>query len=114
MKSFEARMKALWRDDPTEASMTIDIRLDAETKSILAPWHLFGAFDLEGEHSRPFILRRNGEIDFGVGFSRRWRTNLRVIRVGVGVRFQIFWNEFDAGEYEVVKVARLGSQGENQ
>jgi hypothetical protein len=113
MKTFEARMKALWRDDPTEASMTIDIRLDAQTKSILAPWDLFGAFDLDGDTPRPFILRSDGEIDFGIDVSRRWRTNLRLIRVSVGARFQVLWNESDAGEYEIVKVARLGSRDEN-
>ncbi len=114
MKTFEARIKALWRDDPTEASMTIDIRLDAETKSILAPWDLFGAFDIDGDNSRPFILRWDGAIDFGVDVSRRWQTNLREIGVSVGARFQVYWNEFDAGEYEVVKVARLGSRDEDR
>ncbi|BDV40637.1 hypothetical protein DSM21852_38900 [Methylocystis bryophila] len=103
-------MKALWRDDPTEATMTVDIRLDAETGSILAPWDLFGAFDLDGDRSRPFILRRDGEIDFGASAARRWRTNLRDLRVGVGARFQVYWNESDAGDYEVVKIARLGSR----
>jgi hypothetical protein len=114
MKTFEARMKALWRDDPTEASMTIDIRLDAQTKSILAPWDLFGAFDLDGDSCRPFVLRGDGAIDFGVGVSRRWQTNLREIGVSVDARFQVYWNEFDAGEYKVVKVARLGSREEDR
>jgi len=94
--------------------MTIDIRLDAQTKSILAPWDLFGAFGLEGDTSRPFILRCDGVIDFGGDLSRRWRTNLRLVRVSVGTRFQVFWNEIDAGEYEIVKVARLGSRDENR
>ncbi len=108
MNTYAARMKALWRDDPTEASMTVDLRLDARTSSISAPWDLFGAFDLDGDYSRPFILRRNGKIDFGVTAPHRWQTNLRGLRVSVGAHFQVFWNETDAGEYEVVKVARLG------
>jgi len=110
MNTFEARVKALWRDDPTEASMIVDLRLDAQTKSILAPWDIFGTLD--GGCSRPFILRRNGEIDLGVGSPHRWHTNLRGLRVGVGARFQVFWNETDVGEYEVVKIARLGSRDE--
>jgi hypothetical protein len=112
MTTYQARMKALWRDDPTEASMTIDLRLEAQTRSISAPWDLFGAFDLDGDYSRPFILRRDGKIDFGVSAPHRWQTNFRAIRVGIGARFQIFWNETDAGEYEVVKVARLGLKDE--
>ena len=64
MKSFEARMKALWRDDPTEASMTsisarrrdeIDCCALGYLRRLRSRWR----------HSRPFILRRNGEIDFG-------------------------------------------------
>jgi len=108
MNTYEARMKALWRDDPTEASMSVDLRLDAQTGSISAPWDLLGAFDLDGECTRPFVLRRDGKIDFGLSGPHRWRTNLRSLRVGVGARFQVFWNETDAGDYEVVKVARLG------
>jgi len=77
MNTYEARMKALWRDDPTEASMSVDLRLDAETGSISAPWDLLGAFDLDSDYSRPFILRRDGKIDFGLGAPHRWRTNLR-------------------------------------
>lgn len=114
MKTFQARIKALWRDDPTEASMTIDIRLDEETRQISAPWDLFGAFDLDGDNSRPFILRRDGAIDFGVDVPRPWKTNLREIGVSIGARFKVYWNEFDAGEYEVVKIARLGSRDENR
>jgi len=110
MNTYEARLKALWRDDPSEASITVDLRLDAQTKSILAPWDIFGAFDLDGGCSRPFILRRDGEIDFGVGVPHRWRTNLRTLRASIGARFQVFWNETDFGEYEVVKIAKLGSR----
>jgi hypothetical protein len=110
MNTYEARMKALWRDDPTEASMTVDLRLDAQTGSISAPWDLFGVFNIDGDDSRPFILRRDGKIDFGVNTPHRWQTNLRGLRVSVGARFQVFWNETDAGDYEVVKVARLGSR----
>jgi hypothetical protein len=107
---FQVRMKALWRDDPAQASMTIDLRLGAQSKSILAPWDLFGAFDLDGENCRPFILRRDGRIDFGVGAPGSWRTNLRGLCVSVGARFNVFWNETDLGEYEVVKLAELGSR----
>jgi hypothetical protein len=114
MNTQDVRMKALWRDDPTEAALTVDLRLDAETKSILAPWDIFGAFDLEGSDTRPFILRRNGEIDFGSVSPHRWRTNLRAVRIDVGARFQVLWNEADIGEYEIVKIARLGSRDKSQ
>jgi hypothetical protein len=110
MTARDVRLKALWRDDPTEAALTLDLRLDAETAAILSPWECFGAFDLEGAQCRPFVLRRDGAMDFGAGSAYRWRTDLRGFRPRVGVRFRVHWNEADSGEYEIVKIAQLGAK----
>ncbi|KAF0124124.1 MAG: queA, partial [Methylocystaceae bacterium] len=69
----DMRILALWRDDPREAPMTIDARID--DARIVSTWDLFGAFALDGDSVRPFILRRDGRIDFGLGES--WRSDLR-------------------------------------
>ena len=61
----DVRVLALWRDDPREAPMTIDARIDGAR--IVSTWDLFGAFALDGDSVRPFILRRDGRIDFGLG-----------------------------------------------
>ena len=60
----DIRLLALWRDDPTEAPMTLDLRIDARG-GVVSTWDVFGAFDLDGAHCRPFVLRRDGTIDFG-------------------------------------------------
>jgi hypothetical protein len=102
----ERRILALWRDDPREAPMTIDARI--EDMRIVSTWELFGAFTLDGDGARPFVLRRDGRIDFGRGES--WRTNLREATVKVGTEFVIWFNESDSGLYRIVKIAELGAK----
>ncbi|MEF3365590.1 hypothetical protein V3H18_03485 [Methylocystis sp. 9N] len=103
----DMRIVALWRDDPTEAPMTVDARIvDAR---IASTWDLFGAFDLEGAGMRPFILRRDGGIDFGAGIER-WRTDLREAEIRIGANFSVWFNETDSGLYRIVKIAALGAK----
>lgn len=105
----DVRLRALWRDDPTEAPLTVDLRID-ENARIVSHWDIFGAFGLNGPDCRPFVLRRDGTIDFGAGTDAVRRTDLREIAVRVGGRFIVHWNEHDSGEYEIVKVAALGAK----
>lgn len=101
------RLIAQWRDDPTEALLTVDMRV-ADSR-FAAPWDVFGAIDLDGAHPRPFILRRDGRIDFG-GSPDRWRTDLRDAEIKVGTLFTVWFNETDHGTYKIVKLAELGSR----
>jgi hypothetical protein len=106
---LDVRVLALWRDDRTESPLTFDLRIDVATRHIVSNWHCFGACDLDGEKFRPFVLRRDGAIDFGVG-AHNWRTDLRETAMRVGERFTVHWNECDCGLYEIVKVAALGAK----
>lgn len=106
----DVRLLALWRDDPTEAPMTLDLRIDARGV-VVSTWDLFGAFDLDGAHCRPFILRRDGAIDFGAASPELWRTNLRDIAIAVNALFTVHWNDADSGVYKIVKIAALGAKG---
>lgn len=106
--AHNVRLLALWRDDPTEAPMTVDLRIDGVR--LASPWDLFGAFDLDGPGCRPFVLRRDGAIDFGAGQGERWRTNLREAELKVGARFVVWWNDADGGAYQIVKIAVLGAK----
>ena len=108
IRDGDVRLLALWRDDPTEAPMTIDLRL-REGRCVSA-WDLFGAFDLDGSGARPFILRRHGQIDFGAGSADNWRTDLRDTEMRVGSLFTIWFNATETGEYKIVKIASLGSR----
>ena len=100
------RLIAQWRDDPTEASLSVDLRIcDGR---LAAPWDMFGAFDVDGAAPRPFILRRDGRIDFGVSADHGWRTDLRKAELKVGALFSVWFNETDKGEYKIVKIAALG------
>lgn len=101
----ELRVIAQWLDDPTEAKMTLDARLD--DARIVATWDIFGALDLDGARSRPFILRRDGRLDFG---GECWRTDLRDADMRVGATFRVWFNEADSGEYRIVKIAALGGK----
>jgi hypothetical protein len=107
---LEVRVLALWRDDRTESPLNFDLRIDAASRRIVSHWDCFGACDLSGEKCRPFVLRRDGRIDFGVGARERWRTDLRDAVMRVGERFIVHWNECDFGSYEIVKVAELGAK----
>jgi hypothetical protein len=102
----DMRILALWRDDPREAPMTIDARIhDAR---IASTWELFGAFALDGDSVRPFVLRRDGQIDFGRGES--WRTDLREATIKIGSDFAVWFNKSDSGLYRIVKIAALGAK----
>jgi len=105
----DLRVLALWRDDPTEAPMTVDLRIDAALR-VASPWDLFGAFDLDGANCRPFVLRRDGAVDFGAPASRQWRTDLRAVAVAVNACFTVHWNDVDHGVYKIVKIAALGAK----
>jgi hypothetical protein len=103
----DRRLIAQWRDDPTEALMTVDLRI--EDGRFASTWDVFGAFDCDGPHPRPFILRRDGGIDFGAS-GDRWRTDLRGARLEVGTLFTVWFNETDSGQYKIVKIAALGDK----
>ncbi len=103
----DIRLIAQWRDDPTEALMTVDLRI--EGGRFASSWDVFGAFDLDGARPRPFILRRDGRIDFGEN-GDRWRTDLRDAELKVGALFTVWFNETDSGTYRIVKLARLGGK----
>ena len=108
IRDGDVRLLALWRDDPTEAPMTLDLRL--REGRCAAVWDLFGTFDLDGPKRRPFILRRDGRIDFGVGAADKWRTDLRDTEMRVGAFFTVWFNGADSGQYKIVKIAALGSR----
>lgn len=103
----DMRILALWRDDPTEAPMSVDARID--NARIVSKWDIFGAFDLDGARAQPFILRRDGGIDFGTERDR-WRTDLRDAAIKVGANFNVWFNESDNGVYRIVKIAALGAK----
>ncbi len=108
--SRDIRMLALWRDDPTEARLTVDLRICGETGAVVSGWDVFGAFDLDGKHCRPFVLRRDGAMDFGAAPEMKWSANLREIAIKVGACFVVRWNDNDSGEYKIVKIATLGAK----
>jgi hypothetical protein len=105
----DVRLLALWGDDPTEAPMTADLRLDGDGR-VVSGWDAFGAFDLDGPRCRPFVLRRDGAIDFGAADETRWRTDLRTLPLAVNARFTVHWNADDSGVYKIVKIAALGAK----
>jgi hypothetical protein len=102
------RLRALWRDDPTAAPMTIDLQISEGR--ISACHDLFGAFDLDGDVPRPFVLRRDGLFVFGGADACVWRTDLRDAEIAVGCCFSIHFNDRDHGVYRIVKLARPGSK----
>ena len=106
----DIRMLALWRDDPTEAPLTVDLRIDAATGAVVSVWDVFGAFDLDGADCRPFVLRRDGTLDFNAASGVKWKTNLRDVAIRIGASVTVHWNEADSGEYRIVKIAALGAK----
>jgi hypothetical protein len=111
--SREVRLLALWRDDPTEAPLTVDLRIDAQSGAVVGHWDVFGAFDLDRKTCRPFVLRADGVLEFGGGDEAgapRRRTDLRNVAIRVGAEFTMHWNEQDCGVYRIVKVATLGAK----
>jgi hypothetical protein len=107
MSARNVRLIAQWRDDPTEALITIDLRM--EDLRVASTWDVFGAVDLAGARPRPFILRRDGRIDFGAS-GDRWRTDLRDAELKVGTLFTVWFNETDTGVYRIVKIAEPGAK----
>jgi hypothetical protein len=105
----DVRVKALWIDDPTEAPLTIDLRVDAEGR-VVGSWPIFGAVDLDGPNCSPFVLRPDGAIEFARGEERRWRTDLRGRAMRVNEIFTVDWNERDSASYRIVKIAVLGAK----
>jgi hypothetical protein len=105
---LDVRVLALWRDDRTECPLTLDLRIDAESRRVISHWETFGACDLMGDKCRPFVLRRDGALDFGAVAAEAWLTDVRNVVIKVGERFTVHWNERDSGLYEIVKVASLG------
>jgi hypothetical protein len=105
----DVRVKALWIDDPTEAPLTIDLRIDAEGR-VAGHWPIFGAVDLGGPNCAPFVLRPDGAIEFGPGEARRWRADMRDHAMRVGEVFTVHWNERDSASYRIVKIATLGAK----
>lgn len=103
----DIRLIAQWRDDPTEALMTVDLRI--EGVRLISTWDVFGAFELDGAHPRPFILRRDGRIDFGEK-ADEWRTDLREAELKVTAFFTVWFNDTDSGQYKIVKIAELGAK----
>ena len=102
------RLRALWRDEPATAAITLDLALSGGR--VVSPYDLFGAFDLDGQSPRPFILRRDGRIDFGAADFHAWRTDLRNAEIFVGAVFSVFFNDRDSGLYRIVKLARPGTK----
>lgn len=102
------RLRALWRDDPTTAALTIDLALSGGR--VASRHDLFGAFDLDGVSPRPFILRRDGRIDFGGHACYSWRTDLRDTEIFINGDFRVFFNDQDNGLYRIVKLARPGTR----
>lgn len=102
----DVRLLALWQDDPTRAPMTVDLRI-AEAR-LASHWDVFGAFDLDGA-AQPFVLRRDGRIDFAAGRDP-WRTTLREADLHVGATFLVWFNDQDSGLYKIGKIAMLGAK----
>ena len=102
------RLIAQWCEDPQVAIFNIDLQI--KDNSISSNWDIFGSFDLDGAHTRPFVLRKNGLIDFGYLDPIKWTTNIRTIAPVVGNIFSISFNEQDSGAYKIVKIAALGQK----
>jgi len=102
------RLIAQWCEDPHVAVFNIDLQI--KDNLISSNWDIFGSFDLDGAHTRPFILRQNGQIDFGYLDPIKWTTNLRNITLKIGNTFLISFNEQDSGTYKIVKIAALGQK----
>ncbi len=109
MSPQNVRILAEWTDDPTESLLTLDLRID-DARRVVGTWSLFGAIDLDTAARAPFVLRPNGDMDFGAQSDRRWRTDLRQRLIKVGETFAIQWNDVDRGIYRIEKVAVLGSK----
>jgi len=104
-----ARVFAEWIDDRSECRFAFDLIVDRVDCRICGQWPIFGATDIGGPDARPFLLEPDGRLRFGQT-DRDWRTDLRGRPIKVGERFQVWWSPTDLAEYEIVKVAVLGSK----
>ena len=102
------RLIAQWCEDPLVAIFTLDLQIIDNL--ISSDWDIFGSFDLDGVNTRPFVLRKNGQIDFGSLEPIKWTTNLRSIKLVIGNIFHISFNDQDSGTYKIVKIAALGQK----
>ena len=102
------RLIAQWCEDPHVAIFNVDLQI--KDNLISSDWDIFGSFDLDGANTRPFILRKNGQIDFGHLDPIKWTTNLRSIKLIIGNAFYISFNDQDSGTYKIVKIAALGQK----
>jgi hypothetical protein len=113
--AFElTRLIAIWVDDPMQSVLTCDFILDPTTHKMSGMWDVFGAIDHASPESRPFILNRQGIIDFGSLAQedmRYWRVPLRELALHIGLEFWIEWPHDDRGLYRIERLAKLGSKG---
>jgi len=111
---MNVRILARWVDDPLESPITIDARLDANSKRIQGRWTLLGATDLGAPRCRPFTLDGDGMIDFGEGRpegDRFWRCDIRARDISLGSTFEVVWSGGERGVYRIEKIAEPGSRG---
>jgi hypothetical protein len=112
-ETLDVRILAAWIDDPLQSPITVDVRIAAETHRIVGRWSMFGATAIGTDACRPFVLTRDGRMDFGEGRrapDRYWRTDLLEREIVVGQRFAVEWSGGDSGTFVIEKVARLGSK----
>lgn len=102
------RLIAQWCEDPHTAIFNLDVQI--KDNLISSTWDVFGSFDLDSTNTRPFILRKNGQIDFGYLDTIKWSTNLRSITLKIGNVFLVSFNDLDCGSYKIVKIAALGQK----
>ena len=100
------RLTANWIEDPTINKFTIE--LDLYDKKIISNWELFGSFNLYEINPKPFILSRDGVFLFGLNDPSQWITNLRDKEIFIGSIFQIWYNNTDIGNYNIVKISIPG------
>ncbi len=111
--SADVRILARWLDDPDACSLSLDARIDDATRRIVGGWTIFGAVHLDSPECRPFALSGDGAMDFGAAAppsERRWRSDIRQRRIGVGEAFLVTWPGGDQGEFVIERVSRLGAK----
>ena len=104
----DMRILALWRDDPTEAPMSVD-RARRQCADRSRPGICSAPSISTASRTRPFTFGATARIDFGAG--RRSLAN-GLARGGdkVGASFTVWFNEADNGVYRIVKIALLGAK----
>lgn len=110
---MNVRVFARWEDDPLEATITLDAKLDASTRRIAGRWILFGAIGIGTADCRPFALDGEGRMDFGAGWGvadRIWRTDIRERELSLGALFEVMWSGGERGLYRIEKISTPGSK----